>query len=209
MGKGEKKKATQEFAKTLEQIEQATKIERMVKNNTLAFKVKGKEYRVRKPTYAEQEEVEAYRKKKYLEFVNDENTLFRAQWIEKYKKKGIDIEKMEAELVTLQGEIDNLMIRLAKVTSKPDVEKLKVEIMKLKQKQAVLTIRKTDLLSYSIEDQLLVAVNSYVTYIVLEHKVDKNWVRVFKAYKEFLESHNSEVINLAFYYINYIIYQVS
>ncbi len=203
----EKVKIKNEFLDTIKDLEQMTEITNLVKDNRIVFNVKGINYRVRKPNYNEQLEIEKFRRKEYLRLINDDTMFFRKQWIEKYRKKGIYIDKMETDIKRLQSEIEKLMLRLAKTDNKTDIEKLKNQIEKLRNEQATINIEKTDLLSYSVEDQLLVAVNSYYTYIVLEKQTkDKKWEKAFNNYDDFMDSKNKELISKAFYYVNYIIY---
>lgn len=198
-----------ELASKLMDIEQTQEVEELVKNNQLIFPVDGKNYKVRKLVYAEQLEVEKFRRKRYIEFMNDENMLFRKQWIEKYTKKGINIDEMDKKISALQNEIDGLMMRLATTSQNSEVDKLKTEILFMKNKQAEISIEKTDLLMNSIEDQLMIAINSYYAYMALEHEVEKDkWERAFKSYDEFLNSTNQDLLNKTFYFVNLLIYQI-
>lgn len=202
-----KVKQAKELAKTITDIEKINKVENMVKSNKIVFDVDKKNYRVRKPTYKEQEEADTYRRKKYLEYVNDDTMLFRKQWIDKYKTKGKDINAMENKMKSLQAEIETMLLRLAKIGDKKAVETMKAKIMNLKEEQAIINIEKTDLLAYSIEDKLLLEVNSYITYLVLEKEIEKDkYEKVFKSYEEFMNSEENTLINSSFYYINFLIY---
>ena len=86
------------------------------------------------------------------------------------------------------------------------VKLLKDEILKLRDKQYNVSIEKTDLLSHSIEDQLVMFVNSYTTYLVLERSEGDKWAKHFDKYEKFLVSENADLISKAYYYINYLIY---
>ena len=209
MDKKENKKAIKEdFLKTIVDLEEHAELERILKKNEIIFRIGDKTYRVRKPNYEEQLDIEKFRRKKYLDFFSDDTMLTRKQWMEKYKTKGIDLLKMDEDIIKLQNEIEALMLRLAKTTNEQDIKKLKEEILKLRNKQVDINIEKTDFLSYSIEDQLMIAVNSYFTYMVLEIKEVDNWKRMFANYKEFSQSNNTALISKAFYYINYLIYDL-
>ena len=202
-----KKEQAKELAKTINDIEGENKVENMVKSNKIVFDIDKKNYRVRKPNYKEQEEADTYRRKKYLEYINDDTMLFRKQWIDKYKVKGKDINAMETKMKSLQAEIETMLLRLVKIGDAKEIEKMKNKILKIKEEQASINIEKTDLLSYSIEDKLLLEVNSYVTYLVLDKEIEKDkWEKVFKTYAEFMNSEENALINQAFYYINFLIY---
>ncbi len=203
-----KKELAKEFVKELNDIEEGKIGEELIKNNKMKFKVGDKTYRVRKPNYDEQLVIEKFRREEYLKLVNDKNMLFKKQWIEKYKAKGIDIEKMEKDMIRLQSEIEAIMLRASKVNNKNDIKKLEEDKDKLKVEQQCINIEKTDLLSHSIEDQLMIVVNSYYTYIALEKLEKGEWHKVFSDYKSFAESEDTKLINLAFYYVNYLIYPI-
>ena len=208
MEENKKEEIQRELLKTITELEKTSEIEHLLKDNTIVYRVNDIDYRVRKTNYADQLDIEKYRRKKYFELVSDDNMMFKKQWVEKYKGKGIDIKKMEDDISRLQAEIDSLLLRLATTTSQPDIDTLKKDITGLKGEQIAISVEKTDLLSYSIEDQLQINVNSYYTYVVLEKKENDKWIRVFAEYPDFLKSSNSELINKSFYYVNYIIYNV-
>lgn len=193
----------------MKDLEQTADIENMLKDNIIVFKIREENYRVRKPTSIEQLEVEEFRRKKYLDLIKDSTYMFRKQWIEIYKEKGIDIDKMDHEMVEIQNDINQLFLRLAKTESKNDIEKLKTDIINKKKRQAEISVEKSNLLNYSIEDQLLVAINSFYSFVVLEKVSENQWTKVFKTHKEFMESNDTELINKTFYYINFLIYNNS
>jgi len=196
--------------KDIQMAEEGNTMKEVLKDNQIPFKVKSGTYRVRRPSYNEQLKVEDFRRKKYLELIEDDTMKFRKQWIEIYKKKNIDIDKMEVDMKAIQEEIEGLMIRLAQTENPTDVTKLETEIVALKEKQLIINIEKTDYLSYSIEDQIMITVNSYYTYIVLEKRIEVDnkitWEKAFKDYESFSNSIDNELINKAYYYINHIIY---
>ena len=211
MDKKEKSKEelAKELVKNIAKVEESDKLENVIKDNQIKFSLGRIAYRVRKPNYAEQSEIEDFRRKKQLEYVKDDSYLFRKQWIEQYKKKGIDVDKMEQDIIRLQNEIEALMLRLAKTTNKVDVDKYKEIIISSKTKQQVLNIEKTDLLSYSIEDSLMVAVNSYYAYLVLEKKSEtEEWVKVFSKYEDFRNCNDTMLISKVFYHISFLIYDI-
>lgn len=206
--KKSRKELAKELAKTVGELEQMEEMERIVKNNQIIFKVKDQLYRVRRPNYEEQIELEKFRRKKYFEFLNDKNTLFRKQLVKKLKAKDIDIEKMEEKIIQLGVKKDNIRFKLATTANKVDVEKLKNEIREIMLEQSSISVEITDLLSYSIETQLTNEANTYYTYLVLEKETKKGeFDRVFKKYEDFLKSKNMDLINRAFYCANKLIYQ--
>jgi hypothetical protein len=201
-----KKQIAKEALLALAEIEDVTKMSELVKNNVIEFLVEGITYRIRKPNFTERQEIDTARRKKYLAFISDDSYFFRKQWYEKYLKKGINIDQMETKVKGYQQEIEEVLLRLAVAVEPRDVELLKKEIYALRDSQFNLSMEVTDLLAFCIEQQLLVYVNSYSTYLVLEKKTEEIWKKAYENYDEFMKS-NDKCIEQAFMYINYLIYQ--
>jgi len=204
--KKEKQLMAKEGMKAISELEETVKMENVIKDNKIVFESGGKSFRVRKPTLSEQQEIDTIRRKKYGELVRDDSFMFRKQWIEIYKKKGIDINKMDDDISRIQDDLRSLLLRLAKTAEPKAIKMLKDEIQKIKDKLYNLSIEKTDLLVYSIEEQLTIHVNSYITYVVLEWKEKDKWVKCFESYKSFEESENDDLIRKAFYFMNTLMY---
>ena len=202
----EKKVMAKEAMQALAELEDVTKMEDIVKDNKIEFIIENKTYRVRKPSFAERAEIDNARRKEYLRLIADDSYFFRKTWIEKYLKKGIDINAMESKTKSYQGEIEAILLRLATATEPKDVELLKKEIYSLRDAQFSLSMEVTDLLAHSIENQLLVFTNSYTTFVVFEEKEGEEYKKVYDTYDAFMKS-DSKVIEQAFMYINYLIYQ--
>lgn len=192
--------------KILSEIEDSMKMEAVVKDNKIEFKSGDKTYRVRKPNFPERHDMQKVRRLQYLKLIKDPEMLFRKQWVKLYKEKGIDINKMEDDIKRKQGEIEALLLRLVKVQDDTTVKKLKDDILKLRSEQYDLTIEKTDLLQYSIEDQLLLHVNTYTTYLVFERKEGDKWVRTFNAFEEFQQCSDDTLMAKAFEFVSCLIY---
>jgi len=204
--KNEKHLLAKEGMKAISELEETIKMENVIKDNKIVFTSGGKSFRVRKPTLSEQQEIDSIRRKKYMGLVRDDSFMFRKQWVEIYKKKGIDINKMRDDINRIQDDLRSLLLRLAKTAEPKAVKLLKDEIIKLKDKSYNLSIEMTDLLVYSIEDQLTIHVNSYTTYVVLERNEGGKWTKNFKSYEDFEKSENNDLIGKAFYFINNLMY---
>lgn len=206
--KKERHLMAKEGMEAISALEETVKMENVIKDNKIVFDSGGKAFRVRKPTLSEQQQIDDIRRTKYGELVRDDSFMFRKQWIEIYKKKGIDINKMEDNIRQVQEDLKSILLRLAKTSEAKSVKLLTDEVKKIKDKLYDLAIEKTDLLVYSIEDQLLIHINSYTTYVVLEKKDEAKgkFQKVFKSYKEFEESKNEELIGKAFYFLNILMY---
>lgn len=202
----QKKGLAKEALMALAEIEATTNMENLVKDNKIEFVVEDKTYRVRKPSFVERQNIDNARRKEYLRLIADDSYFFRKTWIEKYLKKGIDINAMESKVKSYQGEIEAVLLRLATAIDPKDVELLKKEIYSLRDSQFSLSMEVTDLLNFSIENQLLVFTNSYTTFVVLEEKVGEEYKKLYESYADFMAS-DSKVIEKSFLYINYLIYQ--
>lgn len=201
-----KKDLAVEGLKAIQEIEKEIQLQNIVKDNKIEFKVKDKYYRLRKPNLSEQEELDTARRKRYLELVSDSSYLFKKQWIDVYSKKGIDIVKKEKKIHSIQYEIETLMLKLAKTAEPKTIDKLTSDIQKLREEQYQISMDVTDLLSYSIESQLTISVNSFATYLVLESKENKEWKRAFESYEKFEKADDNDLISKSFYYLNYLMY---
>ena len=201
-----KQQLAQEGLKALQEIEQELQMEHIIKDNKIEFKSNKNVYRVRKPTLVEQKEAEKIKRKKYIELVSDDSYLFKKQWIEKYKKKGLDVAKKEKRVRDINFEIKALLLKLAKTAEKKSVDTLVKEVEKLRKEQRDVAIEVADLLNYSIESQLTLFVNSYVTYLVLEKKEGNTWKKVYNSYNDFETSEDEMLLSQAFHYINYLMY---
>lgn len=214
--KEEAKKAVEE----IQTLEDTVSLENMLKTNTFEFDITYKEtdkenkvrYRIRIPTWAEKNEVEKAKQRKYLELINETDkdgkaiNLFAKEWAKKYKEQGrADIEKMEDEIVNLQTKINELLLKVTKAKVERIQKDLAQEVRELKQKQREISAEKAVLLEYSIEIKLSTFVNSYLTYLVLEKKAEDKWERVFKQLEDFQNSSDHELINTAIYAISILV----
>lgn len=204
--KEEKKMLAKEALKAIDELEKTVQMEDIVKDNKIEFEVGKNLYRLRLPTNRENRLIDEARRKKYTEIIADDSYLFRKEWIKKYKNKGIDIKKMDSDIKTYQGEIEKLMLRLAKTEDTKSIGTLKDEILKVRDERNQIITEKTDLLSYSIEDSLAIYSISYTCYIVLEKKTDDKWAKYFETYEKFDDSTNAELVNKASYYINRLLF---
>ncbi len=206
MNKNEKKELAKRQLKVLNDLEESMATEHIIKNNAIRFKSGDKQFRVRKPNFIERQEVFTIQRKKYLELIQDDSMLFKKQWVDLYKKKDIDIIKMEVEMKNIQAEMEALLLKLVKVDDAKAIGNIKNEITDLRRKMWDINVEKTDLLQHSIEDQLLLFVNSYTSYLMLEVKDEDNWSKYFKTYDDFQNCKNDDLITKVFDYMSHLIY---
>lgn len=201
-----KKLIADEALKAMQEIEKETRLENIIKDNKIIFKVGEKTFRLRLPTVEEQEEIDSVRRKKYIELVDDSSYLFRKQWIEKYKNKGIDISKMEGDIRDKIEQVRKNLLKLAEAKLPKDIADLKTKIDTLRREIHDINLQKTDLMANSIEDQMMIFVNSYTVYLVLEKKEEEKWIRNYKDYEEYNKSEDWKLLNRAYYYMSYLIH---
>lgn len=197
-----KKELAIEITKTIQAQEQLKDLEQMVKNNTIKFPLDGINYRVRKPTLTEIEEIKKTKNARFQELLGDDNYLFQEQLIVKLEKKGKSIPKMMEEMIKIQEDIEKLQSKLAeygkeKEKNTPFIIELKTKIIELLEEKRFISLTKADLLSSSIEAELFQLENTYTCYLVLEKEVNKQWIKVFKDYKEFSDSKDGTLMSNA------------
>lgn len=198
--KKSKEKLEKEVAEKLALLNQKENFENLIKDNKIEFTIKEKKYRVRKPTQGESLALQKARNKKFLELLKDDSYILKEQLLEIYKKKGIDIEKMEENIKELGYQIEDIQIKLDNTTEKNNIENLKKEIKEIEAKQSKIAVRIGDLLEPCVEHAVIEFGNLYSVYSVLEmfikveNKEGNEWEKAFKTYEDFLNSDNEALI---------------
>ncbi len=206
MDKKERKEIQDKQLEIINEIENISTLEHVVKDNMVEFKSGEKTYRVRKPDFTERQELSKAKRKKYLEYLKDETMLFRKEWIDLYKKKGIDIGKMDSDMTSINAEMEAVLLKLAKVEDIKVIGNIKKDLDRLRRKMWDINVEKTDLLENSIEDQLMMFVNGYTGYLVLEEKEIDKWVKHFKCYEDYQKCNDTHLLVKTFDFLNKLIY---
>lgn len=192
--KEEINKISEEIKKNLEE----NLIEDGLQDNKLDFEHEGIKYRVSKPTFGQKQE--AYRKKveKFTSYLKDANYLLEKDLKKQYLERGIDVDAMQEKIVSLEKEKQALQLKLGEllIAKAPDsdLKVLRDEISDIQMKQINVSIEKSTLLEYSIEQQVFSYVYSYLTYLVAEKNVDDKWIKVWASYQDFETSKDEELI---------------
>lgn len=203
---------TEKITESLLELKQLSELEKIINDNSIEFLHNGKIYRVRLPSWNEQDEVTKKKISQYQKMLtetDDNGNLiykFKKEWINIYKKQGVDFDSLDEKYIMLQAQIEEAMINLAQTVDDPEIKRWKDEISDLKQKQLDILVDKSDKLQYALEDQLAAYVNSYTTYIVLEEKIEDKWQRLFKTYNDFKNTSDCKLIAKAVGNLEYIIY---
>ena len=211
MSKKKSKKAlVKKLAKNLKQLNEKEQLEGLIKDNKVELEIKGIKYRIHKPNQAESLETRKARTKKYIELLKNDDYMLKEQLIELYKKKDIDIEKIELDIKELEYKIEDVQQVLDKTENKKTVEDLKQKINDLITKQSKLALRVTELLEPCLENEIIEFGNFYLVYILLEKqgKVgEKSWIKVFNTYEDFLNSEDEQLILEAIYNHSLLIFK--
>jgi len=195
------------LSQKLQEMGTLDEIEKLIQDNTIEFTYNETRYRVRKPTYEETEKLNYERMKKYNEMMLDDNYKLEEQWIKDYKAKGIDINKMDTQLIENQTKEHELLRKIAKQKIESEVEKLKERVLELRLTKEELLTKKSELLQFSIETQITNYVNECLCALVFEKKEDKEWVKVFKTHKDLLKSNDQDLIIRGMGYLGILIYK--
>ena len=206
-----KNKSREELAKDitkkLDEIANMDKLSEMIKDNKIYFELDKKEYRVRKPTFKEKNQIERLRSLKKMELIKDQAFKFRRQWIDIYKEQGIDLDKLEKEIEEINLQIEDVKLKIGGTESIEAKKRLSEDIQDLKLKRNKLIIEQTDYLEYSIEDILTEFSNISLVVQVLEVKDNDKWIKVFKDYDDLMNSDNQKLVALATGYTRALIFQ--
>lgn len=177
------------------------RIEEMIKDNKIEFIHKDKKYRVRLMNLKEKEELHLLRLKKFGQLMQDKDILIEATLIEKYKEKGIDIDKLNDDLKKVEAEIHALTIMLGEAISKSESETIlngyKEKIDTLYNAKQIFIVQKTNLLQMSLENQLENYVASFITFLTLDININDSWKRLFIIYDDFINCEDEDLINKA------------
>jgi hypothetical protein len=181
-------------------------VESLIKNNTIEFDYDNIKYHVRLPTFKEKQEVAKKRVEKYFALLKEKDS--EGNYIYKldvdlrklYKERGMDIDIIDNDFTALESKRRLLQEKLGQALkdNKSDMElkAYKDEIETIEKSQRELTVKKAVLLEFSLENQLLIYLYTYVTFLTTEKLVEDKWVRVWPTYDLF-EQEDEMLINRA------------
>lgn len=179
--------------------------EELLKDNVVSFKLDDKQYRIRRMTLSEKQELLENKAVKFGELSTKPNWKFKEQIIAEAKAKGYDLEKIDSEITDTQKEIDDQYEVLAKMTDKTRIKRQEDKIKILFYRQEQSSQRKSTLFQFSIEDYLDFYVKSYLGYLTTEIKVKNEFNKTFKNYNEFINSKDFNLIREIAFYVNFLI----
>lgn len=205
----EKSNLTPEQSKALELVKEQVAnaidkdfIEDIVKSNTLEFTHEHTKYRITKANYEQKQEIYRERVKKFTELLRDKGYSLEKDLKKEYLERGIDVDAMGTKIKTLETKKESVQYKLGemlkKEASEQDCESLKKEIEQINEDQKNLALERQTLLEFTIENQVLVHMYNYMTYVITEKHDGEKWVKAFKSFKEFMQSDETLVGKLAF-----------
>ena len=180
-------------------------IEEMLKKNYFEFDFKDVKYRIKKPTLRMRNEANEKRLERYTELMNNKNYKFEEDLKREYLNKGVDVDVLVSRYNTLETKKNTLQIKLAEELKKesPDqtaLVSLKEEVDSLQNKALEISFKRSSMLEFSIENQILIFAYSYLTYLMLEKEVTENvYEKAFKTYDEYLDGEEALINKAAFY----------
>lgn len=202
--------------KGLENIEA---IRSLLADNKMEFEYKEETYRVRKPNFIEKQEVFKLRCQRTVELLQETNAdgtfvnLGGQDLKELYKKRGINIDKMDKSIKQFQIKENQLLEKLGKNVKDlaPDnqLKSYQEEIEIVRDAAQIILTEKASLLEFSIENQLLLFIYNRFTSIVTEKKVSEEgkedkWIKAWNNFEEFSNG-EEELINLSSTYLSLIL----
>jgi len=192
-----KEQLAKDVTDKLKKINDLNEVENLIKDNKIEFEFKNETYRVRKPNYKERSQLHRLRSIKKQELVFDKAYKFRNQWIEIYKEKGIDIEKIDKDIAEMYLQIEDIKLKIGSTEAKEIKEKLSKDVEELELKINRLIIDKRDYLEFSIEDMITEFSNIALISLVLEKKAEDKWIKAFIDIDDLLANADDLLLALA------------
>jgi len=195
------------------------KLKNALANNVIEFQYEENSYRVRKPTPQEKQKVYQLRCDKQIELLKEKNqdgsfkNLTERDLKVLYKERGIDIEKISKEIIRLSKKEQELLDVLGKEIvegkSNPNLEQGKKEIEEIRIEAGMLIQEKANLLEVAIENQLLLFIYRYFTFLVTQIKDDVTteigWNQVWSTIEDYNEERDDQLVTLANSYLSLLL----
>jgi len=189
-----------------------SQMEQLIKDNKISFDYKEKSYRVRFLNLKEKQELLRFQTRKENEMREEGIFKYETVLIPELKKAGIDIEGINKKIKNLQREEEKINLQLGEALKEQKpleiVQPMHDSIIQIQDEKQALVIEKSVRLAASLENQLLDATITYIVYLSLEIKNEKNeYVKVFETYEKMLETIDNELIKKAVSYSTLLQYE--
>ena len=186
---------------------QIDKVQDLIRDNKIEFSYEDREYRVRLLNAKEKDELDMVRRRKFGQLLKDKDILLEKDLIIAYQEKGIDINELDDKIKSLNSQLIDQNYKLGEALAKTPGDTIlntyKTEIIRLTYKLRELTIQRSHLLEYSLENHLQNFVEQAISYLCLDIKVEDKWIRAFNSLDDFMTS-NDHLINLTAMYSMYL-----
>jgi uncharacterized protein (DUF885 family) len=177
-------------------------IDDITRDNKMEFTYKNTKYRIAKPSYEQKQAIYKERVKKFTELLKDQTYSLEKDLKKFYLQRDIDIDAISKKIANLDTKKQDLQFMLGEILKKEgsdnDCKTLKTEIESIQNEQQLLVMEKSAYLEFSIENQVMLHMYNFMTYIITEKFNDGNWVKAFKSFQEFMQSDEELVGKLAF-----------
>jgi hypothetical protein len=194
----------EEANKKLIEMLNLTDIEDLLKSNEKIFEYESETYRIKKPNFKQKQEAYTKRVEKFTELLRNDKYLLEEDLKTSYKKRGIDLDIITTEITNKSKRRDALMLQLGEglKSGSPESDLLayKKEIELINDELQTLSYKKTSLLEFSIESQVMIFTYSYLAFILAEKKVEETFVRLWNTWDDFQNS-KEVLINKFTYYV--------
>ena len=177
-------------------------IEDITRDNKMEFTQDNVKYRIAKPNYNQKQEIYRERVKKFTELLRDPAYSLEKDLKKSYLVRDIDVDEMTNKIKGLEEKKGNIQFKLGELLKNDgqqhEAELLKKEIESIIKEQQNLVIEKQTLLEFSIENQVVIYMYNYMTYLITEKLVGEKWIKAFSTFEEFMNSDETLVGKLAF-----------
>ena len=177
-------------------------IEDITRDNKMEFTHEGIKYRICKPTYEQKQSIYKERVKKFTELLKDQTYSLEKDLNKQYLLRDIDIDGMTNRITSLETKKSSVQVKLGELLKKEasdtDCQTLKTEIEEIQRQQQSIALEKQAYLEFSIENQVLLHMYNYMTYVITEKQNGETWIKAFKTFQEFMSSDEQLVGKLAF-----------
>lgn len=196
---------TEEIQKKLKDLLNLSEIEELLKSSEMNFEYEGVKYRIKKPTFQQKQDAYKKRVEKFTELLQNDKYLLENDLKATYLKRGIDVEDLSKQMMNKMKRRDDLMIKLGESIKngsadtelqgyKKEIESINIDIQNI-------SIKRTQYLEFSIENQVLIYTYSYFTFILSEKydETTSTWIRVWNKWEDFDNSEEKIVAKCSYY----------
>jgi len=199
------KEKTEKIKEDMNKAIDETNVEELIRANVAEFEHKDIKYRVSRPNGVQRKELYKERGKKHIELLNEGSFKPQEVLINLYLKQNIDIDGMDRKMLALNKQKQDLNMKLGQAlkdkASDKELQLFKDEIQKIRELQQELSIKKTNYLEFSLENQVNMFTYSYCSYLVTEKEVkgekegETKWVKAFDKFEDF-QNGDEELLNM-------------